>query len=56
MDALTKLVKEKEQDMAFLMEANDILRDVWNRGLLDEIPVLKRRLAKLLQVKEGELA
>lgn len=40
----------------FAHEANDILRILWNDGKLDDNPILKARLAKLLGVKEGEPA
>jgi hypothetical protein len=46
----------------FAMEANDLLRDIWNRNLLDRIPdgrdreLMKARFRKLLGVKRGEVA
>jgi hypothetical protein len=47
--------KMTEKDYEFLLEANDILRDSWNRGLFDVCPVVKERVAKLLEVKDGVL-
>lgn len=54
MDDLMKLRAEKAKCEQFAMEANDILRNVWNEALLDEYPVLKERLRKLLDAKYGE--
>lgn len=40
----------------FALEANDILRDVWNDGLFNNNPQMKERLRKLLQVRENQKA
>ncbi len=39
---------------AFALEANDLLREVWNQGLFDDQPILKARLAKLLGIPPSQ--
>ena len=40
----------RPEDTAFAIEANDLLREVWNQDLFKDNPILKARLAKLLEI------
>lgn len=49
-EVVKKLEKERDVHHKFAMDANEILRDLWNSGALDKQPIVKRRVAELYAI------
>ena len=47
-------MEKNSKEEKLLIEAIDLLRNAWNLGVFEDHPLLRERLSKLLEVKEGE--